>query len=173
MREHKGFFAAVAIGLLLVARVSLAEDAMNVAVLTDGATSQLEGRLGVAVNEAWEIGPLVQWYSEDRRGADFGFGGYVTLSVNPGATLPLKAWFPGLGDVLDLPETIEGDTYLIGKVVGADADGDIAMKGALGAGARVGPVLIEGIYEIVEGAQTFNPDLESGVELWAGVKIDF
>ncbi|HET6454178.1 MAG TPA: hypothetical protein VFI02_07225 [Armatimonadota bacterium] len=157
--------------VLVVPGASLAE--VRVGVLTNEATDQLEGRVGIPVGEAWEVGALAKWFTEDLSGADWGAGGYIKMFVDPNASIPVADWLPGIGDWLELPETIQASSYLIGKLVYADTpDGD-PLSGAVGAGFAAGPAALEIIYNVVETGEALDPMQTSGLEIWFGACLEF
>jgi len=146
----------------------------SLGVLTNETTDQLEGRLGVPVGEQWEVGVLARWFTEDVAGTDWGVGGFVKMAVDPNSTIAVNDWLPaGLGDLLALPETLNVETYAIGKLLYADTpDGD-PFSAAIGAGFQAGPATVEVLYNVVETGVADDPLQRSGVELWFGATLEF
>ena len=144
----------------------------SVTALTDADTSTMKARLGMALDETWEIGGLASWFAEDP-GPDWGLGGYLKLAVDPNGSVPVANWLPGVGEWLNLPESMPATTYLIGEVQVIPYDDGPQITGAVGAGAQVGPLLIEYLYHLVESGDSGDPMLSSGAELWLGARLEF
>jgi len=172
MREHGRFFVCAAIMLALM-WLAGCEGNGRVAVMTNEATNKAELRVGAALNETWEVGALGQYFTTDLDGKDFGTGGYVKMSVDPNATIAVSDWVGGLGEMLNLPESMTVETYGIGKLLYADNADDDPLGAAIGAGFEIGPIAAELLYEVVEGGDVSNPDSSSGLELWFGAGIPF
>jgi len=173
MREDKGFWMAVVVGLLLLARISMAADTYEIGLLTNAQTNLLEPRFGIVVNETWTAGLLGLVYEPDLEGPDWGFGGYAKMAVDPNASIALKDWLPAIGDLIGLPETINAETYGIGRLIYTHADGDDVFGASIGAGAQVGIAVLECEYGIVEGGETADPITTSGLEIKFGAVIPF
>lgn len=161
--------------IMILCMVYLAgcEGNRRVALLTNEATSQVEGRLGTRVGETWEVGALSRWYSEDVGGADWGGGAYLTMDVDPNGTIAVADWFPQLGDLLNLPESLSVSTYAIGKLLYVDRDTGDPLGGAVGAGFGAGPAMLEVTYNLVESGQSEDPVERSGIEVWFGAGLPF
>ena len=171
-------------------------------VLTNASLDQMEVRVGYELDADWELGLLGTWFTNDYgarsthssdgttttladlcemasdgddggRGATWGLGGYLKLAVDPDASLPLAGFLPAVGDWLSLPDSIICQTYLIGKLQVVPYDGDAEIVGALGAGAQIGPAVIEWVYNLVEQGETGHPALASGAELFFGARLEF
>lgn len=145
----------------------------RIALLTNEATNKLEPRVGTQIGENWQAGALIQWYSEDVEGSDFGYGVYARMDVDPNATIAVAEWFPVLGGLLNLPEQINVSTYGIGKLLYADHDDGDPLGAALGAGFETGPGILELTYKVVESGDASNPEETSGLEVWFGAGIPF
>ncbi len=156
--------------VLVMAAVASAK--VEVAGLVDAGTSKVEGRVGYVLNEDWTVGLLATWFAEDSP-VEWGGGAYAKLVVNPEASIPLKEWLPGIGEWLQLPETITAKTYLIGKAEALPMEGGVDLSGAVGAGAQAGPLLIEWLYRAVESGDSESPELSSGAELSIGMVLEF
>lgn len=106
------------------------------------------------------------------RGSAWGLGGYLKMSIDRDASLPLAGWL-NLGDWLNLPQTITPTPYFIckGQVVPYDGDADIV--GGVGVGCNVGPATVEWVYNVVEQGEMRHPAMTSGAELWFGARLEF
>ncbi len=145
----------------------------TVGLLTNEATDQVEGRVGVRLSQEWEVGGLGKWFSEDAAGKDYGAGGYIKMTVDPNATVALQDWLPGnLGEWLSLPESVDASSYLIAKLIYADTVASNPLSSALGAGFEIGPASLEVLYELVEAGESLDPQQESGLAIWFGVCLD-
>lgn len=164
--------AIVAVASMILCSTVYAED-WTVSVLTNETTDQLEGRVGVSVDDDWEVGLLARWYTEDVQGADWGGGGYLKMAVDPHASIALSNWIPPLGDWFNLPESVAASTYLIGKLLYTDHDDGGAMAGAIGAGFEVGPAVLEVVYDLVDGGAAEEPMATSGMSIWFGCVVEF
>ena len=163
----------IAIWAVVLCSTTYGED-WSTAVLTNEATDQLEVRVGYDVNADWEVGLLGTWYTRDIEGSEWGLGGYLKMAVDPNSSIPVAGWLPPLGDLLSLPESIPASTYLIGKVtVIPYDDGNAQLAAAVGAGASVGPLVLEWVYSINEEGGTSEPALSSGAQLWFGARLEF
>jgi hypothetical protein len=131
--------------------------------------------VGRQIDDTWSAGLLATWFAEDAEEPheDWGFGAYAKMLVNPDATIPVKEWFPWLGDWVGLPDQIAAETYLLGKLQALPYDGGIDLQGSVGAGAGVGPLVLEWVYAVVESGEADNPALSSGSTLWAGLVWEF
>ena len=158
--------------VVLWATVGLAEGVV-VSVLTNDTTDQLEGRVGTAVDDQWEVGLLARWFTEDVGGCDWGAGGYMKMSVDPNATIALSDWLPAIGDWIGLPETVTAETFLVGKLLYVETDAGDTLTGALGGGFTLGPATLEVVYHIVDGGMAEDPMSRSGVETWFGCCLAF
>ena len=166
------FYLCVVYGVLLCS-TTYGED-WSTAVLTNESTDQIEVRVGYDIGETWEAGLLGTWFAERIDGVEWGLGGYLKMSVDPNSSIPVAGWLPPLGDMLSLPESIPAETYLIGKIQVVPYDGgrpDVAA--AVGAGASVGPLCLEWVYNLIEEGGTSEPALSSGAQLWFGARLEF
>lgn len=168
--DWKGF-VVVLMCLLAWAACARAGD-VEVGLLTDAATSQLEGRVGLHLDEVWTVGVLGTWFAEDRP-TEWGVGAYAKMTINPDASVPLAGVIPPVGDWLNLPESIAASTYLIGKFEVLPFDDNIDLAFSPGAGFLVGPVLVEYTYQVIESGDSARPDLSSGAKLWFGLCLSF
>ncbi len=162
----------VALMIVVAMATGVLAEGWTVGVLTDVETSMLEARIGVQVDEVWEVGAMGVWYAEDP-GTDWGAGGYTKLAVDPNGSIPIANWLPGIGDLLNLPDSLTAETYIIGKLVCIPYDDGPDLVGSVGAGAQIGPAVIEWVYSIVEGGESDDPILSSGATLWAGLCLEF
>jgi len=169
--DWKGFL--VVLVCLLAWAVCADADGLSVSLLTDLSTSRLEGRVGIYETDVWEAGLTATWYAEDSD-PDWGLGGYTKLIVDPNGSVPVANWIPKIGSWLELPETMNVETYLIGKIDTLPLDdGPDAITASAGAGMEIGPAVLEWVYRVVEGGDSTNPVLSSGAELWFGGRIEF
>lgn len=138
-------------------------------VLTDSSTERAEGRFGYKLDEIWTAGALATYYAEEDTGAEWSAGLYAKMTIDPNATLPIADALPVIGDWLSLPDSIQVDSYLIGKFEAIPyQDGmDMALSG--GIGAQVGPVTVEWIYQMLESGDSDVPALDSKAVLWFGL----
>ena len=142
----------------------------ELAILTDAAAGRVEGRLGTDLGNGWTAGGLASWYADDV-GPEWSAGMYATLAVDPNASIPLAGWLPALGDWLNVPESLTGEGYLIGKVELLPwADRDPGLAGSVGAGIGVGPGVAEFVYRIVESGRA-EPLDTSGPMLFYGLRF--
>ena len=150
-----------------------AEDVLKLEPLTDDLTSKLEIRLVVPIAPQWEAGPLVTWFAEDDPDTEWGAGGFLRHFINPATSIPLNDWLPeGVGDLLNLPDTLTGRGYLIGKLQVLPYDDSPQLAGAIGPGLTVEDILVmEYVYNIVESRTSADPLFESGPELWIGAQF--
>lgn len=158
----------------LAAQVSPAQT-WEAGALTDIGTSAVEFRFGRVLDETWTVGLLGTWFAEDadQPHEDWGVGAYAKLAVDPNASVPVANWFPEIGDWLDLPETMTAETYLVGKGQLLPYEESVDLALSVGAGAQVGPVVGEIVYDIIEGGDSDNPLLASGVTVWVGLCLEF
>ena len=162
---------AILIVLLGAANVGLAEG-WEAGILTNASTNMLEPRAGVQLSDEWTVGVLGLYYEPDLAGEDWGVGCYAKMAVDPNATFALADWLPaGLGGFL--PAEITAATYGIGRVIYTDADGEGTFSASIGAGAQVGPAVLEAEYAIVESGETDDPVAVSGLEVKFGLMIEF
>lgn len=147
-------------------------------MLTTERTDQIEARLGIDITDVWQAGVLARWFVEQSDGTDWGAGAYLKMAVDPNATIAVADWLPGVGAWMKLPETLEVETYLIGKLLYADHD-EIGMSqpdtlsAAVGGGFQIGPAIVEVVYSIVEGGDQDGGMVESGLEVWFGGCLEF
>ena len=165
------FYLCVVYGVLLCSTTYGAD--WTASVLTNGAMDQMEGRVGYEIDEDWEAGLLGVWYTEDAGGAEWGLGVYAKMTVDPNASFPIADWLPAIGSWLQLPESLTCETYAIGKISVVPYDGDAKIAAAVGAGAQIGPAVVEWVYNIVEEGGTNEPALSSGAELFFGARLEF
>jgi len=163
--------AALLLVLMVIPGASLAE--VRVGVLTNEATNQLEGRVGIPVGEAWEVGALAKWFTEDIGGADWGAGAYLKMAVDPNASIALADWLPVVGDMIALPESVTASSYLIGKLLYTDTAEGNPLGAAGGAGFQAGPAVLEVVYQVIESGGSDDPIQQSGLEVWFGAMLEF
>jgi len=108
----------------------------------------------------WSVGPLVDWADNEDLDSDalWGLGVQVEMQVDPNAVVPIADWLGSTGDLLNLPETLTGRTYVIGeaKVINP-FEGDMMGVLAAGPGVGVGPVYVEWVYQLAEGGAVDAP----------------
>jgi hypothetical protein len=148
-------------------------DGASVDVLTNGRTDMIQGRMEFPANNMWSVGALADYFTRgnpDDSGQRWGVGGFTKLKVDPDASVPLANWFPAIGEWLSLPESLTGETYLIGigEVLPYEDGIDLALS--VGPGLRVGPVLVEYGYRLVESGDADNPALSSKAGFRLGAK---
>ena len=163
--------AALLLVLMVIPGASLAE--VRVGVLMNEATNQLEGRVGIPVGEAWEVGALAKWFTEDIGGADWGAGAYLKMAVDPNASIALADWLPVVGDMIALPESVTASSYLIGKLLYTDTAEGNPLGAAGGAGFQAGPAVLEVVYQVIESGGSDDPIQQSGLEVWFGAMLEF
>jgi len=163
--------AALLLVLMVIPGASLAE--VRVGVLTNEATNQLEGRVGIPVGEAWEVGALAKWFTEDIGGADWGAGAYLKMAVDPNASIALADWLPVVGDMIALPESVTASSYLIGKLLYTDTAEGNPLGAAGGAGFQAGPAVLEVVYQVIESGGSDDPIQQSGLAVWFGAMLEF
>ena len=171
MRTWTAITILVMAWVLVVPGASLAE--VRAGILTNEATNQLEGRVGVPVGEAWEVGALAKWFTEDIGGADWGAGAYLKMAVDPNASIALADWLPVVGDMIALPESISASSYLIGKLIYTDTAEGNPLGAAAGAGFQAGPAVLEVVYQVIESGGSDDPIQQSGLEVWFGAMLEF
>lgn len=165
-----GWLAVLCVVAMMVTTVQ-AKD-WSVSALTDSRTNMVEGRVEKVFNDVWRVGFLGTYFADGAAnpGKDWGIGGFAKLMVDPNATFPVANWFPKVGDWLKLPETLTAETYLIGKLQALPFEGNVDLCGSIGAGAKIGPILIEYVYNIIESGDADNPALDSAAVLWVGIE---
>lgn len=147
-------------------------DGASFDVLTTARTNMIQGRVEFPMGDVWGGGPLFEYFTRDIGSGDtrWGVGGFAKLKVDPNATIPLANWIPKLGDWMNLPETLTGETYLIGTGEVLPYEGSIDLALSVGPGMRVGPILIEYAYKFVESGDADSPALSSKGEFRIGCK---
>ena len=171
MRAWKAIAVLCLAWVLVIPGASLAE--VRVGVLTNEATNQLEGRVGIPVGDNWEVGALAKWFTEDVGGADWGAGAYLKMFVDPNATIALADWLPVVGDMFELPESISASSYLLGKLIYTDTAEGNPLGAAGGAGFQAGPATLEVVYQVIESGASDDPMQRSGLEIWFGAMLEF
>ena len=148
---------------------------VSAAILVNQRTDVLEARVEIPYDEdgPWTVGLSAIYFKDaEHPHSDFGLGLFGKLTVDPNATVPVSEWLPVVGDWLDLPESISIETYIIMKgeayQVGDGEDIDVAFT--LGAGGEAGPVIVEYVYNIIEGGDSGNPIMYSGPVVYLGLK---
>ncbi len=126
----------------------------------DASVVQIEA--GRRLSARWLLGGHLEYYLDSEEGRDWGGGLYAKLFVAPKAQIPLNDWLPGLGDMLGLPETVTGTTYIKPTFGLTHADGDFKAAFGIGPGVQIGPLFIEYTYNIIDGGSTDNPVLLEG-----------
>ena len=142
---------------------------MTATVLTNESTDAAKARMGFEVAEAWEIGLTGSYYlNEDDR--PWSAGLFAKMVVNPTGEIALKNWLPGIGDLLNLPETVPASTYIIAEgQVTPVGSGDIDFIASVGPGVAIGFITVELLYNIAEGGTTDSPIITSGMTVWFGI----
>jgi hypothetical protein len=125
------------------------ESGLAASVLTDART--IDGR----VEFTWPggivtTGPVVTWNKEQPDhlwgGGVFGF-----LTVTPDGRLPLKNFFPWVGDWVGLPETVPVDVRLGGQIEIVNVAHGPNIAGTPAVEIGIGPVLFDLGVQIAEG----------------------
>jgi len=158
--------------------VGVARDSA-VGVLTNSGTDAAQLRVETKLDDVWRVGAMGTWYTEDvPEGSTWGLGGYLRYAVDPNATVPVAGFLPAVGEWLSLPESLQGETYLIAPLQlmpigqGGDIEG-FDISAGIGVGIKIGPATLEWIYQIVEGGDADKPGLASGPQLWFGALFEF
>ena len=141
--------------------------------LGDLSGNAYELRIGTELNELWTAGIVGQYYTSRIEGRDYGLGAYAKLAVDPNGSVAFASWLPALGDLLDLPESLNANTYILAKMIILAADGETAAVFGIGPSAIIGPITIEWIYNIVDGGQLGNPALSSKAIFNLGMTFTF
>ena len=165
--------------LMVLALATLVQGSVTTDVLVNERADALKVRVGLPLpdpNLDAEVGVFGTWYVEDQS-SPWGLGLYGKLVTNPGTTIPVADWLPGIGDLLGLPDAIEGETYALVELEVIDWSEDAGLRFGIGPGIRVGPLMVEYIYDVVDGGETDvghgGPIVTSGPMLWFGGRWEF
>lgn len=152
--------------VLLLAANAAATD-WTVGVQTNGSSDALKVYAGLQFDDL-EVGGFGKYYSEDQD-PPWGAGVYGKMYIDPNGMIPFKNWFPVLGDLLNLPDTLNVSPYVKGEIEVVPMENHARFVASIGPGAQIAFVSIDYLYQIVEGGESDRPVLSSKPVFWFGL----